>query len=174
MSASLWLRAYAGAVGIALMGLGAAGFFFLPGQGLAGSLFQVLVGTLFVYAGLGQRDPVVARRFVGGMGVLLLLGAGAIVCFGLLLGGGAGVLGPVQASCLMVGFFNVLVARRAEPGVLLAAVSAMGAAGRAAVGTAIAALIVRVRHRRRHQRAASLEDPVPRQTKDYREEEPGG
>lgn len=57
-----------------LTGLGVFGLFFVPGRGTAGSLFQSLVGALFVYAGLGQRDTVVTRRFIGGMGVLLLLG----------------------------------------------------------------------------------------------------
>lgn len=163
MSASLWLRAYAGATGIALMGLGAAGFLFLPGQSLTGSLFQVLVGALFVYAGLGQRDPVVARRFVGGMGVLLLLGAGATVFFGLLLGGVTGVLGPVQASCLVVGIASVLVARRAEPGVLLGTVSAFGS-------TVVAAAAVGHFRRRRRRRVAPAEEPVARPAEGCRED----
>lgn len=122
-----WLRAYAGATGAVLITLGGSGLLFLPSSDPVGSLFQVSVGALFVYAGLGQRDPVISRQFIGGMGVLLLLGVGVAVCTLWLLGGGAGVFGPVQMTSLAVGIASVLVARRAEPGVLLAAVSAFGA-----------------------------------------------
>ena len=144
-----WLRAYAGATGAVLIALGGVGLLFSPTPGPAGSLFQVLVGALFAYAGLGQRDPVVSRRFVGGMGVLLLLGVGVAVCARLLLGGGAGAVGPVQGACVVVGIASVLVARRAEPGVLLAAVSAFAAACVAALGAATTATRARVRRRRR-------------------------
>lgn len=161
-----WVRAYAGAV---LIALGAAGLLLSPGSGPAGSLFQISAGALFIFAGLVQRDPVVSRRFVGGMGVLLLFGAGATVCARLLLEGGARVLGPVQASCLVVGLLSVLVARRAEPGVLLAAVSAFVSAVRAAVAGAAS----RVRRRGRDH-AVSSEDPVPHRAKDCRGEEPEG
>ena len=143
-----WLRAYAGSTGMALVVLGGAGFLFLPTRGpAAGGVFQILVGVLFIYAGLGQRDPVVSRRFVGGMGVLLLLGVGTSVCIGLLFGGGAGVFGPIQKTCLVVGIASVLIARRAEPGVLLEAVSAFGAAVANALGGVITAITARIRRR---------------------------
>lgn len=164
-----WVRAYAGAAGAVLIALGAAGLLLSPGRSPAGSLFQFWAGALFVYAGLVQRDPVVSRRFVGGMGVLLLLGAGATAFARLLLGDASRALGPVQASCLAVGFLSVLVARRAEPGVLLAAVSAFVAA----VRTAVATRTTRVRHRRRDH-AASSEDPVPQNAEERRGEEPEG
>ena len=146
------------------MAFGGAGLLFSPAPAPSGGLFQVSVGALFVYAGLGQRDPVVSRRFVGGMGVLLLLGVGMAVCARLLLGGG--LFGPEQWTCLVVGIASILVARRAEPGVLLAAVSATVAA--------IAAPIMRVVRRRRHNHAPSSEDPVPRRAKDRRGEKPVG
>lgn len=158
-----WLRAYAGAAGAILVSLGGAGLLFPSAPGSAGSLFQVSVGALFVYAGLVQRDPVVSRRFVGGMGVLLLLGVGVAVCARLLLG--AVLFDSMRGTCLIVGIASVLVARRAEPGVLLAAVSAFGAA--------LVAPISRVVLPRQREHAASSEDRGPRRAKDCRGEEPG-
>jgi len=161
-----WLRAYAGTTGAVLIALGGTVLLLPLAPDPAVSLLWVSVGALFVYAGLGLRDPVVSRRFVGGMGVLLLLDVGTIVCARLLVGGG--VFGAVQGTCLVVGIASLLVARRAEPGVLVAAASGFGTAVASVPASTLGAAVTATTARVRRRRVAPAIEPAARPTEKFR------
>lgn len=91
--------------------VGLAGFSVLPKLSAVESVFHLAVGALFVYLGFWQRDPVVVRRVVGGMGVLLLLSKGTVVTFNLLVGSEEPMFGPVEVVCFVIGLLSVFVAR---------------------------------------------------------------
>lgn len=74
------LRAYALAVGLGLFVFGLAGFTPSPLSSTAPeNALHLGVGLIFFCGGLlvGERDPL--RSFLGGMGLLLLVGKGTIV-----------------------------------------------------------------------------------------------
>ena len=105
------LKTYARVAGSVLLLVGLAGFSVLPKLSAAESFFHLAVGALFAYLGFWQRDPVVVRRVVGGMGVLLLLSKGAVVAVALLVGDEEPLFGPVEVVCFVIGLLSVLVAR---------------------------------------------------------------
>lgn len=108
------LRIYAGAAGSLLLVVGLSGFTVLPKLNAAESFFHAGVGALFVYLGLWQRDRIVVRTVVGGMGVLLLLSKGAVVAVVLLVNEAPHPFGPVEVVCFAVGMASVIVARLAR------------------------------------------------------------
>ncbi len=73
------LRAYALGVGLVLFVLGLVGFTSLPHMTTSESVLHLGVGLLFFCGGLLMRDLGMLRTFLGGMGVLLLLGKVIIV-----------------------------------------------------------------------------------------------
>ena len=110
------LRTFARVTGLVLLAVGLAGLSVLPKLSAVESFFHLAVGALFVYLGLWQRDPVVVRRVVGGMGVLLLLSKGAVVTVTLLVGGEEPLFGPVEVVCFAIGLLSVLIARLGKDG----------------------------------------------------------
>lgn len=109
------LRLYARIVGLILVSLGMAGLVGIVGVSAASSLYHACVGAFFVYLGFWQRDVLVVRRVVGGLGLMLLLVKGATMVVPLLWGGGM-LLGPIEVTCLVVGVLSVIAARYAGNG----------------------------------------------------------
>lgn len=104
------MRTYARIVGVLLVLTGLAGFVGAVDTDGGADFYHMAVGGIFVYLGFWQRDAVVVRRVVGGMGVLLLLIKGAIILAPLAWGEGL-LLGPIEITCLVVGILSVLAAR---------------------------------------------------------------
>lgn len=73
------LRAYALGVGFVLLTLGLVGFTSLPHSTASESVLHLGIALLFFCGGLLLRDLGTLRTFLGGMGVLLLVGKGIIV-----------------------------------------------------------------------------------------------
>lgn len=109
------LRLYARIVGLILVSLGLAGLVGVVGVSVATSVYHAAVGALFSYLGFWQRDAVVIRSVVGGMGVMLLLVKGVTISVPLLWGGGP-LLGPMEVTCLVVGALSILAARYLSDG----------------------------------------------------------
>lgn len=109
------LRLYARIVGLVLVSLGMAGLMGIVEVSAASSFYHACVGAFFVYLGFWQRDILVVRRVVGGLGLMLLLVKGATTVVPLLWGGGM-LLGPIELTCLVVGVLSVIVARYAGSG----------------------------------------------------------
>ena len=103
------LRVYAGAAGILLVLLGAAGFANAWGTVTMEGVFYALVGALFVGLSFGARDAGLVREMVGVMGAMLLL---AVFLTNVLpyLASGASLPGPVQMVSLGLGLLSVLAA----------------------------------------------------------------
>ncbi len=104
------IRTYAKIVGVVLALLGLAGFMGVAGVSWAASFFHAAVGVFFAYAGFVQKDAAVTRTIVGGMGVLLLVVKVVTILSPSLLGE-APLTGPIEITCLVVGFLSVLAAR---------------------------------------------------------------
>lgn len=104
------IRVYAKTVGVVLVLLGLAGLTGVVDTVRPTDLFHVGVGVIFTYLGFLQRDAVVVRTVVGGMGLLLLLAKGVVLLVPLLWGE-APFHGPIEITCLVVGFLSVLAAR---------------------------------------------------------------
>ena len=104
------LRLYARIVGLILVSLGLAGLVGVVEVSAATSFYHAAVGALFAYLGFWQRDVLVVRTVVGGMGVMLLLVKGITMSVPLLWGG-APLLGPMEVTCLVVGVLSILAAR---------------------------------------------------------------
>lgn len=90
----LWVRRYAGAVGISFLLAAVAGFL-IEGRGfgvlnsdLAEDLLHTLTAALLIYVGFVERRGEVVRRVVAGQGIVYvligLLGFAAPMLFGLL------------------------------------------------------------------------------------------
>ena len=106
------LRLYARIVGVLLILLGFAGFAGLVDTVVSTNLYHACVGAFFAYLGFWQRDALVVRRVVGGLGLMLLLVKAATTMVPLLWGGGI-LLGPIEVTCFVVGVLSVIVARYA-------------------------------------------------------------
>ena len=109
------LRLYARIVGLILVSLGMAGLVGIVGVSVASSFYHTCVGAFFVYLGFWQRDVLVVRRVVGGLGLMLLLVKGATTVVPLLWGGGM-LLSPIEVTCFVVGVLSVIVAKYAGNG----------------------------------------------------------
>lgn len=104
------IRTYTRIVGVVLVSLGLAGLAGIVGVAVAASFFHAAVGGIFVYLGFWQRDAAVVRQVVGGMGVLLLV-VKSVTIFSPSLLGESPLHGPVEITCLIVGFLSILAAR---------------------------------------------------------------
>ncbi|QIN78355.1 hypothetical protein GBA65_07280 [Rubrobacter marinus] len=104
------LRLYARIVGLILVLLGLAGLVGVVGVSVATSFYHAAVGTFFAYLGFWQRDALVIRSVVSGMGVMLLLVKGVTISMPLFWGG-APFLGPMEVTCLVVGVLSILAAK---------------------------------------------------------------
>ncbi len=104
------IRAYARVVGVGLILLGIAGLVSVVGLNPPANIFHLGVGGIFAYVGFLQRDVLVIRALVGGLGLLLLLVKGVVIVAPLLWGE-APLLAPVEITCLVVGILSVLAAR---------------------------------------------------------------
>ena len=104
------LKLYARIVGIILVSLGLAGLSGVVGVSVATSVYHAAVGALFSYLGFWQRDALVVRSVVGGMGVMLLLVKGVTISAPLFWGGEP-LLGPMEVTCLVVGALSILAAK---------------------------------------------------------------
>lgn len=113
--ASLMLRTYARLAALVLIALSLAGFIDVLGWNPLASLFHLGVGLFFAYAGFLQPDLVVVRRFVGGLGVLLLL-VKLVTIFTPLAWGDHTRHGPIEITCLIVGITSILVASKRPQG----------------------------------------------------------
>jgi len=104
------IRAYARAAASVLVALGLAGFAGVLGWDASASLYHLVVGLLFAYAGFLRREPLVVRRMVGGLGTLVVAIKAIVVLAGWLLLGHFGH-GPVEVTCLVLGVGSILAAR---------------------------------------------------------------
>lgn len=105
------LRAYVLTVGVSLVVLGLAGFASVPFNLTAPeNVFHLGVGlTLFAGGLLLRDDPHHLRDFLGGMGLLLVLGKGTIVT-ARWMSEGSFHLPVVGVVCLVAGLFSLLLA----------------------------------------------------------------
>ncbi|MDP9475736.1 MAG: hypothetical protein M3R38_08610, partial [Actinomycetota bacterium] len=76
------------------------------------NFYHACVGAFFAYLGFWQRDTVIVRRVVGGLGLMLLLVKAATTMVPLLWGGGI-LLGPIEMTCFVLGVLSVIFARYA-------------------------------------------------------------
>lgn len=105
------LRAYVLTVGVSLVVLGLAGFASVPfNLTVPENVFHLGVGlTLFAGGLLLRDDPHHLRDFLGGMGLLLVLGKGTIVT-ARWMSEGSFHLPVVGVVCLVAGLFSLLLA----------------------------------------------------------------
>ncbi len=111
------IRAYTRIAAVVFIGLGLAGFFFALlgypgffGPGAAENLMHLIVGLLFGFLGFSSAEASILRAFVGGMGVLLLLGKAVLV--GANLWGGESVFaGATEVVCVVASLGSILAAR---------------------------------------------------------------
>ncbi len=111
MSLLGYVRLAAGVfVVVALVGFASAGYLSFYSPGFPENLMHLLIGLLFAYIGFSSRmDDDSARVFVGGMGVLLLLGKGVFVALNLW--GGQSLFGTVtEVVCVVLGVSSILAA----------------------------------------------------------------
>lgn len=66
------LRAYTRVATAGLIALAAVGFVGFGSFDLPENFYHLFVGCLLAYLGFFHREPIVLRRMVGGLGVLLL------------------------------------------------------------------------------------------------------
>jgi hypothetical protein len=104
------IRLYASMVGLVLILLGSAGLADIVGWNLPVNIFHLGVGGIFAYVALFQKDIMVVRTVIGGLGLLLLLVKGVVI-LAPLLWGESPLLAPVEITCLVVGLLSVLSAR---------------------------------------------------------------
>ncbi len=97
-------------MGSVLILLGLAGLVDIVGLNLPVNIFHLGVGGLFAYVGFLQKDILVVRRVIGGLGLLLLL-VKVVVIGAPLLWGEPPLLAPIEITCLVVGLLSVLAAR---------------------------------------------------------------
>ncbi len=95
--------------------LGVAGFADVAGLNPPANIFHLAVGCLFAYVGFFQKDALVVRRMVGGLGLLLLLVKGVVIVVPLLWGE-APLFAPIEITCLVIGILSVLAARYLSDG----------------------------------------------------------
>ena len=95
-----------GLVGFAASAVGYSGYFT---PAVPENLMHVIVGLLYAYFGFWRTDHVTSRDFVGGMGVLLLLGKAVLI--GGNLWGARSFLGTVtEGLCVVLGVSSILAA----------------------------------------------------------------
>ena len=95
-----------GLAGFAAGAVGYSGYF---GPGTLENFMHVFVGLLFAYFGFWRTDHVTSRSFVGGMGVLLVVGKGVLVVGNLW--GPQSLFGSItEALCIVLGGSSILAA----------------------------------------------------------------
>jgi len=103
------VRTYAQIAAIFLLAVAAFGFFTWEWR-VVSTFYHAGVGFLFLYVGFVPEDPIVVRRMVGGLGVLLLVVKAATILTPLAWRGDP-LHGPIEVTCLAVGISSVLAAR---------------------------------------------------------------
>lgn len=98
------------AAGLILVVLGLLGFSGLLGWNPLASTFHLLVGLLYLCATFLLRDALSVRRMIGGLGVLLVVIKVVTIASSALLGGEP-LHGPIEITCLVLGFTSILAAR---------------------------------------------------------------
>ncbi len=108
------VRTYARIAGAVLLALAVAGFS-IWGWRLTANFYHAGVGLLFLYVGFWLRDHATIRQMVGGLGVLLVVVKTITIATPLTWGGPA-KHGPIEITCLVVGFLSILAARYLRDG----------------------------------------------------------
>lgn len=105
------IGAFTRVVAVVLVAVGVAGFSGVLGWHSAVSFYHLGVGLLFVYAGFVQRDPLIVRQIVDGLGALLVVVKAITIVIPLVAWGHPPRHGPLQVTCLLVGVLSNLAAR---------------------------------------------------------------
>jgi hypothetical protein len=102
-------RNYARIAAIALVALGLLGFSEIVDFALPASFFHLLLGLLFGWVGFLHPKGEV-RLLVGGLGVLLVVTKIGVI-LAPLLWGESPLHGPIEVTCLVIGFLSIVAAR---------------------------------------------------------------
>ena len=108
------IRAYSGAAGLVLIVLGLLGFSGLLGWNPPASVFHLFVGLLYLCAAFLLKEVLYVHQMVGGLGVLLVVTKMVTILSPALLGDEA-LHGPIEITCLVLGFTSILAAWFVKP-----------------------------------------------------------